>query len=100
MIQNYSLELAALQYSLRVIFRENLTVWQLAAIVDVSKVSSSVDKICLSEAFSWYEELTDHASTDGSIRAWPWLHYTEGQGYRCCMHLHVLCTNCTDLLSE
>ena len=78
----YSLELAALQYnSLRVICRENLTVWQLAAIVVVSKVSSSADKICLSEAFSWYEMLADHASTRGSIPAWPapWLHYNEGQ---------------------
>ena len=68
-----------MQCSLRVIFTENLTVWQLAAIVDVSKVSSSADKICLSRAFSWYEELADHASILGSILARPWLHYDEGQ---------------------
>ena len=63
---SFSLELAALQYSLRVIFIRNLTVWQLAAIVIVSKVSSSADKICRSEAFSCF--LHDHGCITMKVR--------------------------------
>ena len=52
------------------------------------------DKICLSEAFSWYEELADHASTHGSIPTWPapWLHYNEGQD------INAACIYCAPLI--
>ena len=53
----------------------------------------------ISEAFSWYEELADHASAQGSIPAWPapWLHYNEGLDIDAAC---IYCAPCTDLLSE